>query len=114
MYCCDVGKAQQPLLDTAGETQNSITGASAGATPASGQESQAQRPKVPLIRMDKAPELVAFEAGREVMDVLRAAHSHMCNVLEVISSDLGAAFCSHANFNPVCGQMQLMLLGCRS
>ena len=53
------------------------------------------------MRLDKAPELVAFEAGREVMDVLRAAHSHMCNVLEVISSDLGESSCSQAISNSV-------------
>ena len=58
------------------------------------------------MRLDKAPELVAFEAGREVMDVLRAAHSHMCNVLEVISSDLGRVCSYQTSKSAACVVMQ--------
>ena len=92
---------------SAGETPDSSSQpvpSSAGTAASSAAEPQAQRPKPPLPRMDKAPELVAFEAGREVMDVLRAAHSHMCNVLEVISSDLGRAFSSLQMQIPHCFQ----------
>lgn len=77
------------LFTFTGEAQDSSSQQASAATAGNATEPQSQRARVPLSRLDKAPELVAFEAGREVMDVLRAAHSHMCNVLEVISSDLG-------------------------
>lgn len=84
---CAVAEAQAGTAPQA--TPSSATPSTSAAGSAVDPSSQGQRPKSQPPRSEKAPELVAFEAGREVMDVLRAAHSHMCNVLEVISSDLG-------------------------
>ena len=47
-------------------------------------------------RVDKPPELTAFEAGKEVMDGVRAAHAHAAAALEALLAELGAKFVPRA------------------
>lgn len=42
-------------------------------------------------RQQKPPELLAFEVGREVMEMLRGAHAHICSVLEIMCTDIGSS-----------------------
>lgn len=40
--------------------------------------------------LEKPPEVVAFEAGKEIMDLLRSKHPHSTGALELMMSEIGA------------------------
>lgn len=40
--------------------------------------------------LEKPPEVVAFEAGKEIMDLLRSKHPHSTGSLELMMSEIGA------------------------
>lgn len=54
-----------------------------------GESNSAAPTPTPTPRQEKPAELLAFEAGREVMEVLRGAHAHICSVLEIMCTDIG-------------------------
>ena len=74
-----------------GEGQQNATEAGPPAT-AAAPPPQLQPPPAaaPPPKQDKPPELLAFEAGREVMEMLRNAHTHTCSVLEIMCTEIGA------------------------
>lgn len=39
--------------------------------------------------LEKPPEVVAFEAGKEIMDLLRSKHPHSTGALELMMSEIG-------------------------
>ena len=43
--------------------------------------------------LEKPPEVVAFEAGKEIMDLLRSKHPHSTGALELMMSEIGAHCC---------------------
>ena len=45
--------------------------------------------------MEKPPELIAFETGREVMEQLRNKHASVSQALEYLCTDIGAPACWH-------------------
>jgi len=55
---------------------------------AAAQAASAAQAKMP----DKPPEVMAFEAGREVMEALRSKHSSLVQVLETLLTDIGSRF----------------------
>ncbi|BDA47386.1 probable transcription-associated protein 1 [Coccomyxa sp. Obi] len=42
--------------------------------------------------LEKPPEVVAFEAGKEIMDLLRSKHPHSTGALELMMSEIGTRF----------------------
>jgi len=59
-------------------------GAGAGAPPARA------RPAGSGEAMEKPPELLAFEAGKEIMEFIRSKHTHIAGLLDLLLNDLGA------------------------
>ncbi len=43
--------------------------------------------------LEKPPEVVAFEAGKEIMDLLRSKHPHSTGALELMMSEIGEYCC---------------------
>lgn len=50
-------------------------------------EPGAQRPPIP--KKEKMPEVVSFDHGREIMDMMQYYHAHICKQLETICTELG-------------------------
>ena len=59
------------------------------ATPAGPQAPPAPAAVPAAEKQEKPPEAVAFDMGREIMDVLRQSHTHISSIIEVISTELG-------------------------
>ena len=77
------------MLSVIGEPSAVLTGGDGAATkPPSAAATQAPAAKP----QEKPSELVAFEAGREVMEILRSSHSHVCSILEVMCTDIGEMY----------------------
>ena len=66
-------------------------GASAGAGEAASRPEAGASPAPPAPKtFEKPPEVVAFEAGKEIMDLLRNKHPHAITALELMMTEIGA------------------------
>lgn len=45
--------------------------------------------------LEKPAEVIAFEAGKEIMDLLRGKHPHSTGALELMMSEIGERSCTH-------------------
>ncbi|EIE23491.1 hypothetical protein COCSUDRAFT_65942 [Coccomyxa subellipsoidea C-169] len=73
---------------SSGNVVDSEAPAGEGARAADGSSPSGQAAK-PL---EKPPEVVAFEAGKEIMDLLRSKHPHSTGSLELMMSEIGTRF----------------------
>ena len=65
--------------------------ASAGEAASKPEAGASPAPPVPKT-FEKPPEVVAFESGKEIMDLLRNKHPHAITALELMMTEIGAWF----------------------